>query len=129
VIRVGLGVEQAISVTRNARFREESAGLIGTSLELHHGIRIEVANQLEQPASIEIRERVPVVAEGEDDVSLKIGEVSPPWSPWAPEAGALEGGRVWRLSLAPGARASLSADYSIRISGRHELVGGNRREG
>ena len=63
---------------------------------------------------------------------VELGEISPPWGPYAPPAEA--GGETpkgfyhWQLSLGPGEAEQLRAAYRIRISSKHELVGGNRRE-
>ncbi len=133
-LELGLGVEQGIKVARNARFREESAGLIGGSLELHHQIVVNVNNNLEQPAPMEVRERLPVVPEAQaDEIKLTVGQVTPEWQPYEQTARSaaevsLEGGHRWRVEVAAGASTSLRAEYVVKISSKHELVGGNRRE-
>ncbi len=133
-IELGLGVEQGIKVARNTRFREESAGLMGGSLELHHQIVVDINNNLDQPAPMEVRERVPVVPEAQDDdIKLSVGAVAPAWQPYeqtARSAGEpeLEGGHRWRVEVGAGASTSLRAEYVVKISSKQELVGGNRRE-
>ena len=130
---LGLGVEQAIKVARNTRYREESAGLMGGALLLHHEISVEVRNNLPRPAPIEVRERVPVTVENDDDVELKLGQASPAWEEWkqdkaSPGEADLKGGRRWRVTVPAGGKQELRADYEVKISAKHELVGGNRRE-
>ncbi len=130
---LGLGVEQAVRVARNTRFSEDSAGLLGGSRRLLHAIDIEARNLLERPVQLEIRERIPVVSEGEDGVEIREVVAEPAWEPWAPfpdDPGrdALEGGHRWRVRLEPGAVRKVTARYEVRISSKHELVGGNRRE-
>ena len=130
---LGLGVEQAIKVARNTRFREESAGLMGGALILHHQVTVELRNNLPRPAPIEVRERVPVTVENDDDVELKLGPVSPAWEEWtqdkvSPAEPELKGGRRWRVTVPAGGKQELRADYEVKISAKHELVGGNRRE-
>lgn len=133
-LELGLGVEQGIKVARNTRFREESAGLMGGSLELHHQIVVDINNNLDQPAPMEVRERVPIVPEAqEDDIKLNVGAVSPPWQPYeqtARSAGEpeLEGGYRWRVEVGAGASTTVRAEYVVKISSKQELVGGNRRE-
>ncbi|HUS64438.1 MAG TPA: DUF4139 domain-containing protein, partial [Kofleriaceae bacterium] len=129
---LGLGVEQAIKVSRNTKFREETAGLMGGALVLHHGIAIEIANNLPVKATVEVRERVPVTVEGDDDVEVK-ATASPRWEDWRPELqrpdeAELRGGHRWRVTVAPSGREEVRADYEVRIASKHELVGGNRRE-
>jgi len=129
VLRLGLGVEQRLKVSRNARFSEKSGGLMGGKLDLLHGVEIEIENLLPREADVEVRERLPVIREEEDDIRIETGEVSPPWTEWEPEEQPdLEGGHRWRVNVPPSAKQVLRASYSIRIASKHELVGGNRRE-
>ena len=129
VLRLGLGVEQRIKVSRNTHFSEKTGGLLGGKLELRHRVEIGVENLLPREVEVEVRERVPVVREDEDDIRVEEKDVAPPWRTWKPdEQPDLEGGRRWQLSLPPGEKRNLQASYTIRISSKHELVGGNRRE-
>jgi len=130
---LGLGVEQAIKVARNTRFREENAGLMGGALVLHHQITVEIKNNLPRPAPVEVRERVPVTIENDDDVEVKLGPVTPAWEEWKPDKDSagepeLKGGRRWRITVPAAGKQELRADYDVKISARQELVGGNRRE-
>jgi len=133
-LTVGLGVEQGIKVARNTRYREESAGLMGGALVLHHHIDVELRSNLKVPAPIEVRERIPVIREDEDDIQVTVPSVKPAWEAWEqdlarPSEPRLRGGYRWRLTLGAGAREELRADYDIRIPAKQELSGGNRREG
>ncbi|HKE15778.1 MAG TPA: DUF4139 domain-containing protein [Kofleriaceae bacterium] len=132
-LSVGLGVEQGIKVARNTRYREESAGLMGGALLLRHQIHIDVRSNLGRPAPLEVRERIPVSREDDDDVQVAEHSVRPQWEEWQqeparPSEPLLRGGYRWKLTLAAGAREELRADYDIRIPAKQELVGGNRRE-
>lgn len=128
LLRVGLGVEQAIKVARNTRFTEESAGLLGGKRELEHQIEVELANQLPRSAVIEVRERVPVPADEDGDVTVSIGRVEPRWERWEPDERPLEGGHRWVVELESGAQRTLTSTYQVVIGSKHELVGGNRRD-
>jgi uncharacterized protein (TIGR02231 family) len=127
-VKIGLGVEQAIKVSRNTSFAEESAGLMGGSLALRHEITIEVANRRERPINIEVQERLPTLREREDEIQLDLVQVEPPWIDYDPEEYALKGGHRWQLQLPPGQTRKLRVVYVIKISAKKELVGGNRRE-
>ncbi len=132
-VRLGLGVEQAIKVSRNTRFREESAGLMGGSLDLRHQILIEALNHTKRSVALEVRERIPVIRDDEEEIRLDVKEVSPPWEdydpfPSAAEAAELRGGHRWRLRLEPGRTENLKVSYTVRIPAKLELIGGNRRE-
>ena len=128
-VELGLGVEQAIKVARNTRFREETEGLLRGKLALVHGIRIEVSNQRAEAAALEVRERLPLPAEGEDELTVDVAKVEPRWEDFREPDSALEGGKVWRLEVPPHESRTCSVDYVVRISSKRELVGGNRREG
>jgi hypothetical protein len=132
-IKIGLGVEQAIKVSRNSRFSEDTAGFMGGSRALKHEVDIELRNLLERKVEVEVRERVPVLREGEDDIKLEITKTVPAWKSYKPfpdQAGQseLRGGHRWLVDLEKGAKKKLELAYEIRISSKHELVGGNRRE-
>ncbi len=132
-LEIGLGVDAAIKIARNTEFREEATGMLRGALKLHHEITIEVDNVSAQPVELEVRERLPVHREGDDDVEISIGRVEPAWEPWKPDADGpraarLRGGYRWRVALAPGAKRTLRAAYEVKISSKAELVGGNRRE-
>ncbi len=57
---------------------------------------------------------------------------SPAWQPYEPELGTgedgLKGGRRWDLTVGAGQKQKLSCEYTIAISAKHEIAGGNRRE-
>ena len=126
--RLGLGVEQAIVVARNSRYHEDTTGMLRGTLALHHALAIEVRNNLATAARVEVRERLPVAPEDRDDVAVVAGEVAPPWEPYDPDDYALRGGHRWVVTVPPGATQALAAAYTVRLSAKHELAGGNRRE-
>ncbi|MEZ4454571.1 MAG: DUF4139 domain-containing protein [Nannocystaceae bacterium] len=127
-VRLGLGVEQSIKVARNTRYAEESAGLMGGSLILRHTILVDLQNRLDRPATVEVRERIPSLPEGETEITVEPGPVEPPWERYEPEDYTLKGGQRWRITIPAGAKHSLRAGYSVKIASKKELVGGNRRE-
>ena len=127
-VRVGLGVDPAVKVSRNTSYEEESAGLIGGSLALKHQIRVEVANRRAQAIDLEVRERIPHLRQKEDDIELSVSGVDPPWEAWEPRDGTLRGGFCWRVPVKAGQTRELVAGYRIKIAAKHELAGGNRRE-
>jgi hypothetical protein len=128
-VELGLGVEQAIKIARNASFDEESAGLLKRSRDLAHHLRVEVKNHLERPVTIEVRERLPITREGEGDIEVVERSSDPAWEDLKQELPPLQGGRAWRVEVPAGGERTLRASYAIRIPQNHEIVGGNRREG
>jgi hypothetical protein len=132
-VEVGLGVDPAVKIARNTEFREEVGGMLRGALKLIHAITIDVENLSGRAIELEVRERVPVVREGDDDVEVTLGKVEPAWERWTPDPEAprderLRGGHRWRLSIPAAQKRTLRAGYEVKISGRQELVGGNRRE-
>ncbi|MGE3631741.1 MAG: DUF4139 domain-containing protein, partial [Sandaracinaceae bacterium] len=128
-LALGLGIDGRLKVARNARFEERSGGMLGGRLDLVHDVEIEIASLMSVDAEVEVRERLPVTREDDDDIKVEEGRVEPPWSTYDPEdAPGLEGGRRWRITLGAGRTATLRASYTVRIAGKNELVGGNRRE-
>jgi uncharacterized protein (TIGR02231 family) len=132
-VEVGLGVDAQVKIARNVEFREEAAGMLKGKLELHHKVTIDVENLSARTIMLEVRERVPVTREGDDDVAVAIGKVEPAWERWTPDPDAprderLRGGQRWLVELSPHAKKTLRAAYDVKIAGKHELVGGNRRE-
>jgi hypothetical protein len=125
--RLGLGVEEALKVARKTQFKETTGGLLGGSTVLPHEIEIEVNNRMPYPASIEIRERVPV----SEDTDVKIEEtaVKPAWEKDEKlrDGVQTDGARRWRLNVGPGEKTTVLAQFSIKIPSDKMLVGGNRR--
>ncbi len=132
-VEVGLGVDAQVKLSRNTEFREEATGVLRGGLRLHHAIKIDVDNLSDGAIELEVRERVPVTREGDDDVEVTVARVEPAWERWTPDPEAprerrLRGGYRWRLSVPAGAKRALRAAYDVKIAGKLELVGGNRRE-
>lgn len=127
-VKIGLGVEQAIKVSRNTAYAEETAGLMGGSLSLRHEITIEVANRRDRPVNVEVQERLPTLREREDEIQLDVPVVEPPWTDFEPEDYALKGGHRWQVQVPPAQAKKLRVVYVVKISAKKELVGGNRRE-
>jgi hypothetical protein len=132
-LALGLGVDPKVKAARNTDYREEQSGMLRGSLKLEHEIEVEVTNHASRAIDLEIRERIPVVRDGDDDIELTVLRTEPRWETWSPEpdgpgAARLTGGHRWRFAIPPGETRKAVATYAIRIAAKHELVGGNRRE-
>jgi hypothetical protein len=132
-LELGLGVDPKVKAARNTDYREEQSGMLRGSLKLEHEIEVEVTNHASRAIDLEIRERIPVVRDGDDDIELTVLRTEPRWEAWSPEpdgpgAPRLTGGHRWRFAIPPGETRKAVAAYAIRIAAKHELVGGNRRE-
>ncbi len=127
---LGLGVEEAIKVARNTHYREETTGIMRGSQRFEHSIAIELVNHLQTAVQVEVRERIPVIQDGEEDTKVKLEKVTPDWEPYTPaDQPTLEGGYCWHVEIPPAEALTLEANYAIELPAKLELVGGNRREG
>ncbi len=132
-VDIGLGVDASVKIARNTEYREEATGMLRGGLRLIHAITIDVENLSSRAIDLEVRERMPVVRDGDTDIEVIPGRVEPAWERWTPDATApreqrLRGGYRWKLALPPAQKRTLRAGYEVKIAGKHELVGGNRRE-
>jgi hypothetical protein len=93
-------------------------------------VTVEARSHLDRPVELEVRERVPVIEEREENIKVEIAEVRPAWSPLParPRSPVVRGGHRWVVELRPGEAVSLALHYVVRISSKNELVHGNRRE-
>jgi hypothetical protein len=127
--RLGLGVEESIKVSRNTRFDEASGGVFGGATVLTHRVSVEVANRLGRPATVEIRERVPVPPKDDKDIKVEETEIKPAWRTPEPLPGdtPVDGERAWRVTLQAGEKQALDATWVVKIPSSKMLQGGNRR--
>lgn len=78
-MELGLGVEQSIKVARNTSYQEVRSGeTIVAFNELRHLIKIDINNLMSRNVKIEVRERLPIPAEGAK-VDVQIERVTPVW--------------------------------------------------
>ncbi|MFI7385468.1 DUF4139 domain-containing protein [Streptomyces sp. NPDC049813] len=124
--RVALGPAEAIRVSRRTELRESSAGLRGTTTVLDHRVHVELTNRLSRPATVEVRERVPVTSDGDIRIEEQGGWERPPEG--GDDAGhPVPGTRRRRVDVPPGATVTLDGGFEIRIPAAKALTGGNRR--
>ena len=127
-IRVSLGPEERLRVARNADMQEETRGMLGGDRVLMHRIEVTIANRLPRAARVEVFEALPDDSE-DTGVEVRLDPSEPP-----PEQGTDPTGRPnpralrWRITIPAGAERRIRWGYSITISSRAELEGGNRRE-
>ncbi|MBP6835913.1 MAG: DUF4139 domain-containing protein [Kofleriaceae bacterium] len=132
-VELGLGIDPRIKLARNCDFREEASGILRGGHRLDHTISVELRNLGPAPVEVEVRERVPVSRDGDDHVEVTVTRCEPRWDRWTPDpagpaAPRLRGGYRWRITVPPGERRTLAAEYAVRVGRGLELAGGNRRE-
>lgn len=119
---IGLGVEQSVKVIRNTTFKEQTAGMMGGTLQLRHEIRVEASNQLQREIRLTIQEALPEPEE-QSEAKVKVESCEPAWTPLKSEPGY-----QWSLRVPAGEVRSATVQYTIEMPSKLELVGGNRRE-
>ena len=119
---LGLGVDQSIKVVRNTGFKESATGMMSSTTQLRHEVRLEAANQLAREIRLEIQETLPQTDTNE--IKVKVESSEPPWEPIAEKPGVYR----WILRIPAGESKRAQLTYSIEIPAKLELVGGNRRE-
>jgi hypothetical protein len=126
---LGLGVEEAVKVSRKTKFKETSGGFLAGSTMLPHEIEIEVANRLNAAIEVEVREVIPTAAPNEKDVKIEEQNASPAWQKIETPIDGLvhPGARRWIIQIPPQQTSKLSAQYAIKMPNDRMLVGGNRR--
>lgn len=129
-LRLGLGVEQSIKVSRHTDFKESTSGLMGGTTELSHTVSVEAVNHLAAEVVLEIRERLPQASpQHKEEIKVLLGPVKPPWEGFEPEENPLlKTAYRWKLTIGSGQKATASATYIVEIPSKYELQGGNRRE-
>ncbi|MGC0334338.1 hypothetical protein RKD23_007328 [Streptomyces sp. SAI-170] len=125
VRRMGLGPAEGVQVTRRTHLSESTAGLRNNVTVLDHRVRVELANRLARPVSVEVREQVPVTSEPDVRIEERSDWTTPDDSA-GPDQHA-PGTRVWQVDLPAGGTAALDGGYEIRIPAAKALVGGDRR--
>ncbi|KYC37030.1 hypothetical protein WA1_46145 [Scytonema hofmannii PCC 7110] len=129
-MELGLGVEQSIKVARNTSYQEVRSGeTIVAFNELRHCIKIDITNLMPRSARIEVRERLPVPAEGAK-VDVQVEQVIPDWEKYKQEerSAPIVGGYRWLVEVPAKEQKNLSVEYTIKTFVDSELIGGNRRE-
>jgi Domain of unknown function (DUF4139)/N-terminal domain of unknown function (DUF4140) len=129
-ILLGLGVCQSVKLTRQTHFKEGSSGLMGGTTTLPHRVETEAMNHLQRPVTLEIRERLPEVAEeAKQEIKVEIGKVEPAWEAYEPkDAPELKSAHRWVLQIPAGESVRTRLTYTVSMPAKYELVGGNRRE-
>ena len=122
------GYQGVFRVARNVHFNESTAGMFGGDTQLTHRVELEVRSGLDEPARVELFERVPV--SHQQDIEVEVIKTEPAAEKYdQKERGVLvEGGLCFSLDLAPGEKKRCELEYRITIPSKQVLRGGNRRD-
>ncbi|MET7831402.1 mucoidy inhibitor MuiA family protein [Micromonospora sediminicola] len=113
---LALGVDDRLRVERKLHRRSETRAALGSTRRREVDYRITVANHTPRPATVEVRDQVPVSR----DEAVVVRETTLTPSPAErTELGEL----TWRLSLAPGESGEITLGFRVELAKGVELTG------
>jgi uncharacterized protein (TIGR02231 family) len=113
---LALGVDDRVRVERELGRRADTRATLGSTRRRDVEYRISVANHTSRPASVEVRDQVPVSRD--DAVVVREATVAPP-----PAERTELGELTWRLRLAPGESGEITMGFRVEIAKGVELAG------
>jgi hypothetical protein len=126
-VRVDLGPDDALKLSRNVRYREETAGLLRGDRRLFTRVEVRISSSLPRPVSVELLERLPVSRD--DGVKVELVEALPALEVYEgePRGARLDGGRRQRVQVPASGEGLAALEYAVTLSNKQELLGGDRR--
>lgn len=115
-IELALGVDDRLRVERKLHRRTETKAALGSTRRREVEYRITVANHTPRPATVEVRDQLPVSRD--EAVVVRETALAPP------PAERTELGEVtWRLSLAPGDSGEITWGFRVELAKGVEVTG------
>ncbi|PGH43701.1 aspartate ammonia-lyase [Micromonospora sp. WMMA1996] len=113
---LALGVDDRLRVERKLHRRSETRAALGSTRRREVDYRITVANHTPRPATVEVRDQVPVSRD--EAVVVRETTVTP-----SPAERTELGELIWRLSLAPGESGEIALGFRVELAKGVELTG------
>ncbi|MEV6695207.1 DUF4139 domain-containing protein [Micromonospora sp. NPDC051196] len=113
---LALGVDDRLRVERKLHRRAETKATLGSTRRREVEYLITVANHTPRPASVEVRDQLPVSRD--EAVVVRETTVVPP-----PVERTELGELTWRLSLAPGDSGEIALGFRVELAKGVELTG------
>lgn len=113
---LALGVDDRLRVERKLNRRSESRAALGSVRRREMEYRISVANHTPRPATVEVRDQLPVSRD--DGVVVRETVLVPP-----PVERTELGELTWRLQLAPGESGEITMGFRVELAKGVELTG------
>ncbi|MBB5111316.1 DUF4139 domain-containing protein [Micromonospora echinospora] len=113
---LALGVDDRVRVERKLHRRTESKATLGSTRRREVEYRITVANHTPRPATVEVRDQMPVSRD--EAVAVRETALTPP-----PAERTELGELTWRLSLAPGESGEIALGFRVELAKGVELTG------
>ncbi|QLQ39081.1 DUF4139 domain-containing protein [Micromonospora robiginosa] len=115
-IELALGVDDRLRVERKLLRRAETKATLGSTRRREVEYRITVANHTPRPATVEVRDQLPVSRD--EAVVVRETALTPP------PAERTELGEVtWRLTLAPGDSGEITLGFRVELARGVEVTG------
>ncbi|KAB1908704.1 mucoidy inhibitor MuiA family protein [Micromonospora sp. AMSO1212t] len=113
---LALGIDDRVRVERKLSRRTESKATLGSTRRREVEYRITVANHTPRPATVEVRDQLPVSRD--EAVAVRETALTPP-----PAERTELGELTWRLSLAPGESGEIALGFRVELAKGVELTG------
>ncbi|WP_433528442.1 DUF4139 domain-containing protein [Micromonospora sp. CA-263727] len=113
---LALGVDDRLRVERTLQRRAETKATLGSTRRREVEYRITVSNHTLRPATVEVRDQLPVSRD--EAVVVRETTVVPP-----PVERTELGELTWRLSLAPGESGEVALGFRVELAKGVELTG------
>ncbi|RBJ00133.1 aspartate ammonia-lyase, partial [Micromonospora provocatoris] len=113
---LALGIDDRVRVERKLSRRTESKATLGSTRRREVEYRITVANHTPRPATVEVRDQLPVSRD--EAVVVRETALTPP-----PAERTELGELTWRLSLAPGESGEIALGFRVELAKGVELTG------
>lgn len=113
---LALGVDDRLRVERKLHRRAETKATLGSTRRREVEYRITVANHTTRPATVEVRDQLPVSRD--EAVVVRETTVAPP-----PVERTELGELTWQLSLAPGDSGEIALGFRVELAKGVELTG------
>ncbi|MBF5028583.1 mucoidy inhibitor MuiA family protein [Micromonospora sp. ANENR4] len=113
---LALGVDDRVRVERKLSRRTESKATLGSTRRREVEYRITVANHTSRPATVEVRDQLPVSRD--ESVVVRETTLTPP-----PAERTELGELIWRLSPAPGESGEIALGFRVELAKGVELTG------
>nr|QLJ99938.1 mucoidy inhibitor MuiA family protein [Micromonospora carbonacea] len=113
---LALGVDDRVRVERKLGRRADARATLGSTRRRDVEYRISVANHTPRPATVEVRDQLPVSRD--ESVVVREATLAPP-----PDERTELGELTWRLRLEPGASGEITMGFRVELAKGVELAG------
>jgi hypothetical protein len=121
-LKIGLGVDEGIVVSRTMGIKRDTIGWSGNRYSFRHEVEIKVRNNRKREVKVSVSDRVPFT--GRKEVKIKIERLLP-----LPSQEKRHGLKEWAFDLADGEEKTIQMTYVVSHSNRYRVVLGDGSAG